>query len=409
MLLWYRFKNFYSFKDEVEVDLRLKKNSSETDYDVVFNGEKVTKVLAVMGANGSGKSNLLKPLAFLHWFSRFSFKDLEPKEKLPLFPHALNKKGASEIEVCFTYLNEESQIFYTKYLCKFTRDRVVHEEVKYKHSKSRQYSTAFSRSIDQNGEQKIKVNKLSFDEHEMFTIKEIETVPSNASIISYYHRKDNEMANFLVGLLAFASNLSVYGKHQFSYSDVLAITENYSNEKEVFKKAVDIMKKMDFGLSDIKLKKEKFIDSDSGEEYERTVPIGIHNNNGKEFKLPFIMESAGTQACYTHLFNLLVSLENGGVAVIDELDSDLHPLMVSEILSMFENEQINTSNAQLIFSCHTPEVLKHLKKHNVYLVEKDSCESTAWRMDDIQGLRSQDNLYNKYITGALGGVPDICL
>lgn len=85
MLLWYRFKNFSSFKEETKVSFTLKKNSPETYYDVEFEKERVTKVLAVMGANGAGKSNLLKPLAFIRWICTSSFKDLSKNERLPFF------------------------------------------------------------------------------------------------------------------------------------------------------------------------------------------------------------------------------------------------------------------------------------------------------------------------------------
>ncbi|WP_238567497.1 hypothetical protein, partial [Aeromonas lacus] len=56
---------------------------------------------------------------------------------------------------------------------------------------------------------------------------------------------------------------------------------------------------------------------------------------------------------------------------------------------------------------HTPEVLKNLKKHHCFIVEKENSESDVWRIDDIEGIRSQDNLYTKYMSGALGGVPMI--
>ena len=63
--------------------------------------------------------------------------------------------------------------------------------------------------------------------------------------------------------------------------------------------------------------------------------------------------------------------------------------------------------AQLIFTCHTPEVLNRLQKHQVYLCEKHDQCSTAWRLDEVVGLRADDNLYAKYMAGALGAVPDL--
>ncbi|MEA4722485.1 AAA family ATPase, partial [Klebsiella pneumoniae] len=155
------------------------------------------------------------------------------------------------------------------------------------------------------------------------------------------------------------------------------------------------------------IKEDEIMDKKTGELEQRFMTYGVHEHNGETFKIPFIMESTGTQACFYFIYKLISALNFGGVAVIDELDSDLHPYMIRELLDMFANEGINQHSSQLIFSCHTAEILKYVNKHNIYLVEKNDSVSEAWRLDEIQGLRSQDNLYSKYITGALGGVPNI--
>lgn len=40
------------------------------------------------------------------------------------------------------------------------------------------------------------------------------------------------------------------------------------------------------------------------------------------------------------------------------------------------------------------------------LVQKnEDCESTASRMDAVEGIRNDDNYYAKYMAGAYGAVP----
>jgi hypothetical protein len=42
------------------------------------------------------------------------------------------------------------------------------------------------------------------------------------------------------------------------------------------------------------------------------------------------------------------------------------------------------------------------------LVEKNAdCESTALRLDQISGVRSDVSLYGKYMAGAFGAVPNL--
>lgn len=408
MIKWYRFKNFYSFKDEQLVDLTLKENSSVSSLDQLWGNERITKVMAVMGANGSGKSNMIKPLAFLSWFCSESFKSMDNSDSIPVYPHICNKEEPLEIEICFIdneMRKDNGDSFEFKYFLKVNKKRVLHEELKYK--TSRLFSSVFYRKYDE--EKDTYKVKSAFSEE--FPVGELKTVPQNASAISYFKRKESNAIATAMSYIFYSieNNLNVFGKSSFDYGKVLHATECYDAEPEVFEKAKKYLTRMDFGLKDIVIKKEDVIDKKTGETETKVLPYGIHVHDGNEFEVPFFLESTGTQACYYFIYKLVSALHYGGVAVIDELDSDLHPYMIRELLEMFANEGINKSSSQLIFSCHTAEILKSLKKHNVYLVEKANSVSEAWRLDDVQGLRSQDNLYSKYITGALGGVPDINL
>jgi predicted ATPase len=95
------------------------------------------------------------------------------------------------------------------------------------------------------------------------------------------------------------------------------------------------------------------------------------------------------------------------VAIIDEIDNDLHPHLLPHLIDLFKFEHTNPHQAQLIFSCHTPEVLNILKKHQIYLVQKENQESEAWRLDEVVGVRADDNLYAKYMAGAFDAVPNV--
>jgi len=64
------------------------------------------------------------------------------------------------------------------------------------------------------------------------------------------------------------------------------------------------------------------------------------------------------------------------------------------------------AGGQLLFTCHAMEVLNLVHKSQVMLVEKDADnESSTWRLDSVEGIRSDDNFYAKYMAGAYGAVP----
>ncbi|EJG0826906.1 ATP-binding protein, partial [Cronobacter sakazakii] len=204
MIKWYRFKNFYSFKEDTFVDLTLKENSSFSSYDTEVNGTKIAKILTVLGSNGSGKSNMLKPLAFLRWFCSQSFTKMDNKSLLPFYPHYTSTSEPSEIEICFIDTDSKEHHWEYKYLIKLTRKRVHHEELKLK--TSRQYTTLFKRIYDADKDKYIyKSHKLMSDES-AFPVSEMKSIPANSSTIAYMHRKDSIIASLILDNLSSIDN-----------------------------------------------------------------------------------------------------------------------------------------------------------------------------------------------------------
>ncbi|MDE3846099.1 hypothetical protein JA481_04855 [Escherichia coli] len=68
-ILWYEIKNIGSFEDEGGfVDLTTTAKDKKKELWVDVDGHKVNLITAIMGANASGKTTLLKPMSFLSWF-----------------------------------------------------------------------------------------------------------------------------------------------------------------------------------------------------------------------------------------------------------------------------------------------------------------------------------------------------
>lgn len=92
--------------------------------------------------------------------------------------------------------------------------------------------------------------------------------------------------------------------------------------------------------------------------------------------------------------------------MIDGFENNLRPHILEPILALFANPSTNPDGGQLLFTCHAMEVLNLVHKSQVVLVEKDATnESSAWRLDSVEGIRSDDNFYAKYMAGAYGAVP----
>ena len=130
------------------------------------------------------------------------------------------------------------------------------------------------------------------------------------------------------------------------------------------------------------------------------------NHSGLDTPIVLGFESKGTRRL-VHLLPLIkFALDVTGLAVLDEIDGDLHVDMQAEILNWFRSRESNPRNAQLLVSSHHVGLLDDLEKEEVYIVEKDDSGATrVYGAQDVQGLRRDVRLYPKYRAGVLGGLP----
>ena len=93
-------ENFCSIRDRQILDLRVPVNAPAGTHRLAScwrgSAERVPKVVAVFGANGSGKSNLLRALSFAAWFIGSSFT-LAPGGRIP---HVQVRCKPRTVEAC---------------------------------------------------------------------------------------------------------------------------------------------------------------------------------------------------------------------------------------------------------------------------------------------------------------------
>ena len=393
MLHRYSVKNFQSFRETVEVSLLLNKKTPESDLLAYSEaGEKISKVIAVIGANASGKTALIKPIPFLAWFVHASFKS-GPDEKLPFAPHFSDSELPTEFEIEF---DADGEMW--KYELIANRDMVLHEAL---YVKRERYNYVFIRDWDSNTK-KYQVRQKDFG----MAPKEAIKVRQNASLIATAAQYDVPLAKRMANPHVF-SNVHSFGRWHMDMSQMQNAAA-YFNANEVQMNHMNhLIASWDLGLSSVRIRRETTIGED-GKTKEVLRTFGVHQVQNKEIELNLYEESSGTQGAFVLLAIILPVLESGGVAVIDEFENDLHPHMLEPIIDLFVNRETNPRNAQLIFTCHALEILNLLHKSHVFLVEKDNmCESDAWRLDSMAGVRVDDNLYAKYMSGAYGAVPQL--
>jgi len=397
MLHSLKFSNFYSFLDEVEISFAMDGRAAENEKSCASRAEdgRTSKILAVIGANGAGKTNAIKPFAFISWFICKSV-NLRADAGTYTRQHFLRMNEKTSLELIFEI---DDRLF--RYILKIDSKQVHQEDLQEK--TSRQWSTVFSRAFDVNSNEfTYNLKGFGFDKRTASKAKK------NSSLISFAAQQDNSFALMLVDYFSkFHTNINASGRAKSNdYQALIDGTEFYEQNSEYRELMVSRLKAWDLGLSDIKITKLKHVD-DKGEEFEMTMPFGVHTIGDESFEMPLLTESSGTQSAYVLLSRLLPVLKQGGVMVYDELESDLHPHMLDSILELFFSPKTNPHNAQIIFTTHSVEILNELQKCQILLVEKNDGVSEAWRLCDMSGVRSDDNFYAKYMSGTYGAVPNI--
>ena len=391
----YTFKNFQSFAERTEVSLRLNDKAPLHGWQArSMAGQRLNIALAVMGANGAGKTIALKPLVFAVWFATHSF-DMPPGSGIPVSPH-FEPEGTSPTEVELEAEDDQGVLW--RYVLHTTRERVVHESL---HRLVKKFNYVFTRDLNDAGDGYV-IKQQGFGMPAAEALK----VRPNASLISTARQYGVQTAIHL-SRLHVATNVNVLGRARFEASQLTQAAKLFADNTAMHHQMVTLLKSWDLGLSDVTLH-ELERTAANGNSDSQWVAFGTHKTqDGKAHVLHFLDESSGTQTAFVLLSRLLNVLSHGGVAVMDELDADLHSHMLEPVLDLFANPSTNPHNAQLIFSAQAPQVLNVLNKAQVLFVEKRNCQSTAYRADSIKGLRADDNLFAKYMTGALGAVPQL--
>lgn len=398
MLHSYLFSNVYSFREESAVFLLLSQREPESNWWASDATERrVAKVMAVIGANASGKTSLLNALAFIHWFITASF-EAKPDDLLPFQSHASSDAATPsvfEIELSAD-LDGTPRIW--RYRLAATRARVFEESLHVRHERER---FVFVRTW-------LPSSNTYAVKEQGFGHVPLEAVNGrpNASLIALGAQYGLPLAQKILSTSYLRTNLNELGKERTNDETLMRAASHFAGQEAQKSSMVSLLKGWDLGLQDVQLREIETTSLD-GTIKKILTPWGVHamRTSGR-MALNFRAESSGTQMAFVLLSRLLPVLEGGGIAVIDEFESDMHPHMLAPILDLFVNPATNPHNAQLLFTSHSMEVLHLLPKSQVTLVEKDEFnESQSWRLDDVKGIRSDDNYYAKYMAGAYGAVP----
>ena len=412
MLIEFSVKNFLSFKEKVTLSME-KGNGDENLENVITNNiTDLLKTAAIYGANASGKSNILKAFTCAILMVRNSnLIPIEGKWNFikPFLFDETSKKSPSEFEFIFIVNNVKYRYFFS------ADENKVYDEILDAYY-SQKPTNVFTRTKTNNyvfNSDKNKLESLATNntENKLFL--------STATTWNYDKTKD--------AFLWFSTAIDTYDSfNEIADKDLI----DYSNDDESLKTfSLKLLKEADILIKDITVNyEEKEIDSTmvdmfipplarNGKKYKiKNVNIEVehevvdNNNNRHIYKLNFNEESSGTRVLFAFAPFLKRAFENTKIIIVDELEKSMHPSLVKFIVKLFNNENINKANSQLIFTTHATNLLdlELLRRDQIWFTEKnpDNGVSELYPLDSFS-VRKDENISKGYINGRYGAIPFI--
>lgn len=433
MLLDFKIKNYKSFYDETEISMIA--NSAKRDLNdrlINVSGKKSVKKnalpsMVIYGANASGKTSIISAINMLKQIiingtikRQIKNKDIRELD-ICSFIHD-NKKINEPIHLEITFKTKENIYNYLiNVIATYINPirKIVSEELNIIEYKNVGTSVKENKiNIFKRFEEKVELNKeqiiiklLGKDEKFLNELENLENTFSEnldkedlflttgfKSMISL--KMSSDILNWFEEKLITVVDFNVK-------EPLVNFEDNEEKELKVFRnEQLDkLIKIADFGPQKIGYMK----DNNTGKYtlnsfYE---PKGAKQGIIIDSKT---IESKGTMKLIDFWIGFMEFFQRGGIFILDEFDCSIHPELVSGIIDLFNNKEINKNNAQLIFNTHNPLYLqkKFFRRDQIMFVEKDeeTYMSTVYKLSEIE-LRNDANYMKNYFEGKFGALPFI--
>jgi hypothetical protein len=399
--------NFYSIRDPQVIDLRAAGYTPDEPGRLapIWRGanERAPKVVTIFGANASGKSNVLKALSFLTWFAKDSFQLTPSGAGAWMLYQRFNDtemlSSPTRLAVYFAGpVDLERPDDPDVAQCRYGYEVVVGSPVDEPHRVLRERLLYWPRDLGR----PVRL----FDRDEQGAVQ-----AGRAFGLAGYNKPLQKILRFNVSVICTLAQLGHPAATVLwraaagvAYNILVqkaevndeATAKNYADNPQMLLRLNKDLERLGLGVRAMKLQEG---------------PGGLaawFEHAGLSGAVPALLESNGTRQ-FIRIFPLIFqALELGSIAIIDELDLTIHPVVLTEIIRWFHDPERNPRNAQLWMTCHNASLLEDLTKEEVLFCEKDSAgRSTIYGLRDVQAVRRTDNYYRKYLGGVYGAIPHL--
>jgi len=426
MLIEFKFANYRSFRDESVLSMEATGLGTFKKSLIEYGSYKLLPSVAIYGKNGGGKSNVIRAFWLAVQFIKNAQRTQHEDALIPVSPFLLNDYSKNkETSFEFTYVINQ-----VKYIYGFsaTKDSIVKEYLY--HSPKGQKAVVFTRDG----------KKFTFTEDKAKRKLISEAVADNQLFFSVACTMNDSAC---VNAMRWFREYVLFSR---DYSDIPKQLLEHSNDKNMLRAISDYAKAADIGIEDMQfeIKNEDISDEAA---LPNDLPIGIRtalinfmhvlsetsnnsevklkmgeviatayhrgqkeNGTNELFPLELSDESDGTRKLMSLAPAMESVLSKGGVLLVDELDRELHPMLVAYIVSKFQSKGSNPMGAQLIFTTHDTDLMNEeiLRKDQLYFVDKDSSNgvSELYSISEF-ATKTSENIRKGYLVGKYGATPNL--
>jgi uncharacterized protein len=423
MLIEFTFRNFRSFREQTSISLIAAEGltaAEEVTERNVFRAQSelnLLRVAAIYGANASGKSNLLRAFSL---FRQAVVQSADSSFRMLLIPFAMD-----------TISDEQSSLLEATFLLDGSQYRYGFEAIRHQGEVTFPSEWLFKSADDV--EETLFIRDVNT--FEVLKFPDIEVIlddgrfmRNNALVLSVSaqipkNKASIEFVEYIKEHFRMISGLTDGSLRRF--------TEKSFEKGEFTSQIRNLMSESDTGIADVRCMEEKEIASfsqlveEENQDTEKEISIQrmlqdhkiqtvhkVYDEKRHEIgvvHLPLhLFESEGTKKLFAFAGPVWDVLENGRVLFVDEMDARWHPMLTRGLIQLFQSDETNPKNAQLIFATHDTNLLdgKFLRRDQIWFVEKDRFgASHLYSLADLKVDPDTESYEQEYFAGRYGAIP----
>jgi uncharacterized protein len=441
MLIRFSVENFLSFRDEVELSMISGKSRKHPEHIIAGETNSKTNILksaVIYGANASGKSNLIKAMAFA---KKTITTGSRLRQTLSVTPFRFDKAcedKPSRFQFEFIYKKKT-------YIYGFVLDsQRIHNEWLYRVAATTE-KQLFERHTDQNGDTKVEFSNINLTrkkdrdfldfvargtrQNQLFLTESIERN------VSHFQDAYDWFERVLIPIFPESSPAGL----EIEFMENSVFQQDFKNFIQLFDTGIAGIELREFNFDEeanipdelrMRIKNDlienkdgisrSIIQSAEGGNYlllrneQNEVRAWkfttIHKVKGedRDVLLDISDESDGTRRLFDLIPALMDLLNRERVFVIDELDRSLHPHLSRSILELFLNNKPEQPS-QLIVTTHESSILDLdlLRRDEIWFVEKNIDGVSALYSLEEFAPRYDKDIRKGYLLGRFGAIPFI--